>query len=237
MAPPSAFDHRLYWEEVNARRKGVQWLREFYRTISLPDDGSWTAEHRARAEQLRWVLDLFRQHRYRSVLDFGCGPGFWFQLWKDLSLSAAAVEQAESAIPKAEAMADALGLDLPVMRAQGPNLPYPDRAFDVAFTAKVLIHIPPGEIRETISELARVAENLVLLEADIDPAGSDGPHVFGHDYRAIGRDCGLKRVRSHRTHTNERFMLFVPVGPKRRWINRILHGRPRRSLGASNADW
>ena len=202
-----SFSVQKYWEEVNSRRRETAWLVDFYNKIRLGSPFS-TAEEESRANELFWIRRQVSRFNWRSVLDAGCGPGFWFQLWKELELSATGVDRAEAAIPKALQMAESIGSSFPVKQSILSNLPFADRAFDVAVTVKVLIHTPVSDIIHTMSELGRVADNICLLEARYLKNTNIAPHVFDHDFISIAESLGYEPLVEDHFSQRQVFLVF-----------------------------
>lgn len=184
----SDFSAQTYWENVNSGRRPVEYLMQFYRDMV----GGYhpTKEHSDRAEQREWMREQILENGWQTLLDAGCGPGFWFQLWDELKLEVSAVDRAKSAIPRAELLAKTLGADVPVFNSSLASLPFEDKTFDVAVTVKVLLHTPPNEILSTLKELSRVSRRLMLLEFVPTVPMKLREHVFQHDYEALFAECG-----------------------------------------------
>lgn len=89
-----------------------------------------------------------------SVLDFGCGNGRLFELFRDIkNIRYAGVDQSEKLIDLARAKYPA-GEFLCV---EGFRLPFPDSSFDAVFAVAVLHHIPSAKKRKKLlAEFRRV---------------------------------------------------------------------------------
>jgi SAM-dependent methyltransferase len=191
----SQFDPQRYWENRWEENKSLdpEYLTTFYRDIQKGPPFS-TNQHRLRADHLQWLEETVAKHRWRTLLDAGCGPGFWFPLWEQLGIKAEAVDRTEIGLSAARAMIEAINADIPVHRSQLSALPFESKSFDVAVTVMVLLHTPPDDIRATMIELGRVAENLLLLEHKYPENAKLSPHVFDHDYIALAKELDYEIV-------------------------------------------
>ncbi|MFC5570975.1 class I SAM-dependent methyltransferase [Lysobacter yangpyeongensis] len=202
-----SYDPQGYWERVNSHRKSIDFLRAFYDEINSlsPSAGK---EHLARANQMEWMRSACRQYGWKTLLDAGCGPGFWFQLWRDEGISFAAVDRARSALPNARAMGSRLDLQVRVEQAPLSQLPFGDKEFDVAVTVKVLLHTPPDEIVAAMRELGRVGKYVMLLEFASERVIETQPHVFQHDYAGIAGQLGFRLLKSEPQPGYQRFFVM-----------------------------
>jgi hypothetical protein len=95
-----------------------------------------------------------------SILDVGCGPHGLACIAPEVPFVGADVafpgEPARSMVP--------------VMLAPGPELPFPDGAFDTVLCLDVLEHVPPADRAPFLHELARVAARRVVLACPTDAA-------------------------------------------------------------------
>jgi ubiquinone/menaquinone biosynthesis C-methylase UbiE len=94
----------------------------------------------------------------REIIDIGCGTGYLTRLLRGrvvaVDRSAEMLELARGRVPTAE-----------FVRADVPPLPFPDRAFDLAFSSNVYSHIETVDARAGfVAEALRVARTLVVLE-------------------------------------------------------------------------
>lgn len=183
-----AFDVQKYWDEVNSRRHTTEWLRQFYSELTAGPPYP-TREHESRARERDWMTAQIDRFGWKTLLDSGCGPGFWFQLWKEKSVDATGVDRAATAIPKAQDMASTISAPFSVHHHPLDSLPFRDKQFDVAVTVKVLIHTPPDTIRNAIAELSRVSSHLMFLEARY-VGKTPAQHVFDHDFEGIVTSIG-----------------------------------------------
>jgi SAM-dependent methyltransferase len=131
-------------------------VKEYYaRRAREYDATSWDAldpAERAVVEQFVASLPSGR------VLDVGCGTG---SLTRFLRGSVTAVDQSSEMLELARPRA--LGVEF--VRAEVPPLPFPNGAFDFAFSSHLYSHIDAVAARaEFVAEALRVARTLVVLE-------------------------------------------------------------------------
>lgn len=92
-------------------------------------------------------------HDAGSILDVGCGPHGLACIAPDVPFVGADVAFDGEPAPSM----------VPVVLAPGPELPFPDDAFDTVLCLDVLEHVPPAERAPFLRELARVAARRVVL--------------------------------------------------------------------------
>lgn len=185
------FDPQKYWEDRWARNEShdTASLSRLYAEINAGPPYR-SKNHGIRAGHLEWLKTALEPHSGKTLLDAGCGPGFWFPLWQELGLQAKAVDRTELGVSNARATSDAVGADIPVSLAELSTLPFEDKSFDIAVTVMVLLHTPPSNIRETLRELGRVSDTILLLEHNYPPNATLSPHVFDHDYKGLAQELG-----------------------------------------------
>jgi ubiquinone/menaquinone biosynthesis C-methylase UbiE len=84
----------------------------------------------------------------KDVLEVGCGTGLILDRVHKFARSAAGIDLSKGMLERAA------GRGLAVAQASATALPFPDASVDVAYSFKVLAHIPP--IAEALAEMARV---------------------------------------------------------------------------------
>ena len=184
----TVYDPDPYWEQ-----RGGSTYRQY---VQSPGYAKY------REEQDRFFADLVARLRPVRLLDFGCGTGKAFPLWKhvpevhvyDRSLSQLEVARQEAA---------RVGPDNsykfpPTVPESRTELPYADDAFDLVVTAEVLLHVVPQEIGAMIAELHRVCSgHLAFVTAA--PFEQPAPHNFSHDYSDL-MDGLFRTVDDHVVH-------------------------------------
>jgi SAM-dependent methyltransferase len=128
------------------------------------------AEHpRVAAERVRDVLETIPPTEVTSILDYGCGRGFWTPILNaafpaakitGIDISETAIGRARSEISTATFVA-----------FDGRHAPYPDGAFSLVFSFHVLEHVL--DLSETLDDIGRLVapSGWVCL---ILPCGNEG---------------------------------------------------------------
>jgi SAM-dependent methyltransferase len=131
-------------------------MKEYYtRRAAEYEATSWDALDASEREPVeRFVAEL----PPARVLDIGCGTGYLTRFLRGhvvaLDQSAEMLELARARVPSAEFVC-----------ADAPPLPFPDHAFDFAFSSNVYSHIDaPAARAEFVAEALRVGRALVVLE-------------------------------------------------------------------------
>jgi SAM-dependent methyltransferase len=97
------------------------------------------------------------RHSWRSVLDFGCGPGRLSQAFAAHFGDVTGVDVAPSMVELARSYATASGSPCRFEVNASPDLwLFPDRRFDLVYTNLVLQHMPPELSRVYLAEFVRV---------------------------------------------------------------------------------
>src|SRR5207253_10210113 len=144
------------------------------------------------------LADYMERSAPARVLEYGCGVGRHLRYLRELpALEVFGYEQSTSMVAECsrwasgEWIADRIHVGAPVDR-----LPYPDRHFDIVFTAEVLVHVRPEDLDAILSELLRVGRWQVLhLEpapdrpVDRDTHGGCWAHDLVAAYRRLGQRC------------------------------------------------
>lgn len=123
-----------------------------------------------------------------TVLDLGCGQGFYLPLYARLGLMATGVEPDPA--PRAEASRKAAALGFAVVDALADGLPFADASFDAVVMSEVLEHLP--DPRPALAEAARVLVPGGLLLVTVPNA--DYPLAWD-PVNWIGEATGLGPVR------------------------------------------
>jgi len=89
-----------------------------------------------------------RYGRGKHVLEVGCGTGLILDRVRGFARSAAGIDLSAGMLQRAT------DRGLAVAQASATHLPFADASVDVAYSFKVLAHIPP--IAQTLAEMARV---------------------------------------------------------------------------------
>lgn len=92
------------------------------------------------------------------------------------------------------ALANKLELDSHYLDNPDGAFPFKDEAFDKGVASQVLLHVPPKTIRHTLSELARVCREVIVItrysHGRATRSRFNAGHVFNHDYFSLLSSLG-----------------------------------------------
>jgi SAM-dependent methyltransferase len=93
-----------------------------------------------------------------SLLDVGCGTGEFLRILGGLrpELRLTGLERSSAAVLAGTGAS-------PLLRGSVSELPFTDRSFDVVSALEVIEHLPIGDYRPALAEIARVARRNVLV--------------------------------------------------------------------------
>ena len=80
------------------------------------------------------------------------------------------------------------------------NLQFINNYFDLVLTSNVLLHIPPEDINNAISEISRVTNRYILLVEFYNKntkKEETTSWVFHHDYPKLFKENNLKIIKSY----------------------------------------
>ncbi|WP_024820046.1 class I SAM-dependent methyltransferase [Arthrobacter sp. 31Y] len=103
-----------------------------------------------RVECREWFIRLLKSEWRHSLLELGCGTGVEGVEFVRAGLHYTGVDLSSESVH----VARSAGLDASV--ASGRDLPFPDSAFDAAWTMSTLLHVPNSRIHDVVRELVRV---------------------------------------------------------------------------------
>src|SRR5690242_18508117 len=121
------------------------------------------AAHHLRALLSPWLSDI------HSVLEVGCNRGDNLDAF-DCEVTGVEPNQYARDIARER---------WHVIDAVAHNLPFPDGSFDLAYTVGVLIHVPPWQLGDSLSEIHRVSSRYVLA------VEYEAPKPVPVDYRGV----------------------------------------------------
>jgi pseudaminic acid biosynthesis-associated methylase len=130
-----------------------RWAGDFGRAYTDRNSVDWRSRERAFRTMLDG-LDL------ESVLEIGCNRGHNL-----VAIDAVAPDAQLAGIEPNPYALDLARAALPtatLIEGRADTLPYGDRAFDLVFTAGVLIHVPPQSLDGVLREIVRVSRRYVL---------------------------------------------------------------------------
>lgn len=167
--------------------------------------GEWVAEYDRRKKQgpkyhivELMLCDYFLHHAPARVLEYGCGTGRHLRYLSRIpGLDVHGYDQSATMVAGCLSWAEPGWLARHV-RVGPPvgRLPYGDGAFDMVFTASVLVHVRPEDVAEVVRELVRVCRGHILhMESRFDPGAPayrpDHDGCWLHDIPRVYADLGL----------------------------------------------
>lgn len=169
--------------------------------------GDWFAEYNERKKvmpkyhiQELMLADYFAHSAPARVLEFGCGVGRHLSyLSKIAGIEPFGYDQSETMVQgclnwtSPEWIEQRITIGQPVGR-----LPFPDKSFDIVFSAEVLVHVRPEDLDSILSEMIRISRWQVLhMETSPHYELVGGAHsgCWHHDlvaaYARLGRHCEI----------------------------------------------
>jgi 2-polyprenyl-6-hydroxyphenyl methylase/3-demethylubiquinone-9 3-methyltransferase len=88
------------------------------------------------------------------TLDIGCGGGLLTEEFARLGCAVSGIDPSEKSLESARRHAEEQGLRIDYRRATGEAIPFPDAAFDAAYSCDVLEHV--ADLPRVIAETARI---------------------------------------------------------------------------------
>ena len=165
-----------YWEA----RGGMNYL------MSLPG-----YHNRSARSQRVFFREIIERIDAKSLLDFGCGTGRFFDLWELCGLKEIfGYDRSQSQLDEARMLQTSARL----MWANGKvrnKIPYEDKQFDLVVACEVLPHVISEEITGMFYELHRVCRNRLAMVV----SAPDHPmqfHSTHHDYDVLMGPLFLK---------------------------------------------
>jgi ubiquinone/menaquinone biosynthesis C-methylase UbiE len=112
--------------------------------------------------QARVLTNMVGRIQERPILDVGTGTGRAALLFARGGARVTGVDASEEMLAIARQRASAEGVKAVFQIGDAHDLEFPDRAFDVAVSLRVLMHTPKW--RRCVAELCRVADRLVIVD-------------------------------------------------------------------------
>ena len=112
--------------------------------------------------QGRAITNMVGRIAERPILDVGTGTGRAALLFAAGGAHVTAIDASEEMLAIARQRAQTEGLHVKFQLGDAHELDFPDRAFDVAISLRLLMHTPHW--RRCIAELCRVSERLVIVD-------------------------------------------------------------------------
>ncbi len=176
-------DNYRYWQE-----EGSSWPAEYdHRKTYQPDVHIQEA-----------MLALYMsQSAPAKVLEYGCGFGRHLSYLRDIpGIDINGYDQSPTMLRELGRTFDPAWVKEHVtLGAPVGALPYADGTFDIAYTAEVLVHVRPDDVRTILRELLRISKWHVLhIEPSEEVKIVSDAHAgcWRHDLVAIYRDLGYE---------------------------------------------
>ena len=211
----------------------------------------WTDEYDTRKRhqplyhiQEYMLTEYMMQHAPAKVLEFGCGVG---RHLRNLAASPASTFTATTRAPPWSqgclSWTEQAWIDAHVTVGEPTgSLPYADKAFDIVYTAEVLVHVRPEDLEGILRELLRVCRGHVLHletspDCEISPTSHEGcwKHDLVATYARLGRACEVL-PRGYRVHTPYRVVVGEPA-PVSRGLSRSWPCAVRWSSTSKRLRW
>lgn len=174
-----------YWSSVAKRIKA----REDKNVIAGDDEPYYRYKRERFLEMLGSV-----PFANKSVLELGCGPGGnLLEVLKHRPSKLTAVDISQDMVDLAT---QNTGGQVEIIKINGTALPFPDQAFDVAFTATVLQHnTEEAMMKKILREVCRVTKGQVVLFERVESSLKGDDLCMGRPvdyYAAICREAGFE---------------------------------------------
>jgi SAM-dependent methyltransferase/cephalosporin hydroxylase len=171
---------------------------EYWRTHG----GEWADEYEHRKKRLVFyhiqelmLANYFAHSAPVRVFEYGCGVGRHLNYLNRIpNVDVYGYDQSQTMVNNCHKWTSQAWLDQHVI--VGPpvgKLPYPDRHFDIVFTAEVLIHVSPADLEPILTELIRISRWQILhIEPSLfDKVIPDAHHgCWNHDFVSIYQKMG-----------------------------------------------
>jgi pseudaminic acid biosynthesis-associated methylase len=130
--------------------------RNFYAPVEL--DRAYANDFGMTCSQLHKTF-LGRMSRGIRILEVGCNVGNQLVMLQKMGFTNLyGVEINRQAVEKAKARSQGLN----VVWGEAQDIPFKDKFFDLVFTAGVLIHIPPSDIKRVMREMVRCSSKYIF---------------------------------------------------------------------------
>jgi len=166
-------DPRKYWQE----RGGEPYFEE-----------QEAVYHRTRRSQ--FIGEEINKLSYRSLLEIGCGYGKQLQ---NLVARNVFLIGCDFSRPQLLMAQEYLSTEVPpLVEADGAQLPFGDKTFDVVLSSAVILHNEYEKAKRMIAEMIRVSRRYLVHNEDTDVTFSR----FGYDMKKTYEKMKLKILKS-----------------------------------------
>lgn len=177
-----------YWTEVGERIRE----REDGENVVAGDDEPFYRYKRDRFLEMLRTVDFSR----KSVLEIGNGPGGnLLEIWKQNPKKLSGVDISSEMVSLAR---QKLPAEVEIHKINGTETPFPDKSFDIVFTATVLQHNTDEKMLKSImKELSRVSADKVYIFERIEQEIKGDELCLGRPvsyYESIMKDNGFRLV-------------------------------------------
>lgn len=115
-----------------------------------------------------------------SLLEVACGIGVDYPLYKSKNVDYFGVDRTQKYVDEATRRG------VPCKVADALALPFPNQSFDSVYVKDLLVHLPPGDWKTVLSEMARVCRSRVIV---LDHAFEDKTrYLLCETYKGNGGD-------------------------------------------------
>jgi ubiquinone/menaquinone biosynthesis C-methylase UbiE len=152
-------------------------------------------------EQARVLAEFVGNARNRSVLDVGTGTGRAAMVMARGGACVTAVDASPEMLTIARVRAAEENLSIRFLPGDAHRLEFPDRAFDLVMSLRVLMHAP--DWRTCVAELCRVAGRLLIIDYPSASSFAALEAIARHVTHALGAKTEPYRVLSGRTVERE----------------------------------
>lgn len=146
------------------------------------------------------LSNYFTNSAPAKVLEFGCGVGRHLSyLSKVPGIDVHGYDQSRTMIEGCTLWTTPEWIEKHItLGSPTGRLPYPDKSFDIVYTAEVLVHVRPADLEQILSELVRVARLQVLhieMSPNTEVVSDDHFGCWNHDvvgiYKLLGYECEI----------------------------------------------
>ena len=142
--------HSVTWTPQKVQRV---WA---YFSNSPDADRTYFSSHSGQA-----ILDYIERRvplKNKSVLDYGCGPGYLSERLLQRGIQAAGLEFSKESCDKARQRCAKYPAFTQIVQAEGMPTPIPDSSIDVVLLVEVIEHLLRDELNPTLQDIRRIVK-------------------------------------------------------------------------------